>query len=149
MKDITFHLEKFKDVIHEALPLVESHYKEIAHYQDIPLEPDIDLYIKMEDAGIIKVFTARIEGELIGYAVFIIKQNPHYKNSLQAIQDVIYIDPKSRGFGFRFITWIDIQLASMGVQVAYQHVKAAYNFGPMLERIGYKLIDHVYGRRLD
>jgi|6_EtaG_2_1085325.scaffolds.fasta_scaffold02539_2 hypothetical protein len=148
MSELIYQLEKFGDVIDEALPLVIKHYNEIAHYKDIPLDPDTDMYVKMEKLGILKVFTARKSGELVGYAVFIVKPNPHYKTSVQAIQDVIYIDPACRGFGHKFIIWIDLQLKDMGVKVAYQHVKVAYNFGPMLERIGYKLIDYVYGKRL-
>lgn len=148
MTDVKFQKELFKDVYEEAIPLVQKHYDEIAHYKDIPLDPDIEVYKKMEDAGIVRVFTARKAEKLIGYAVFIVKYNPHYKASLQAIQDVIFIDPQSRGVGKKFIQWADEQLfTNDNVQVVYHHVKTAHNFGTMLERMGYTLIDLIYGRR--
>lgn len=148
MCEITFQKELFTDVIDEAMPLIEKHYNEIAHFKDIPLDPDIELYKKVEDAGVFHVFTARMDGILVGYAAYFVKPNPHYKTSVQAVQDVLYVDPDHRGFGKKFIDWIDLHLSSMGVQATYQHTKAAYNFGPLLERLGYVLVDHIYVRRL-
>jgi len=134
----------------EAYPLIIEHYKEISNFHDIKLDPDFEIYKAVEDAGTLRVFTARDDsGTLIGYAVFIVKSNIHYKSSLQATQDVIFIKKKNRGTGMKFISWCDEQLKSEGVQVVYHHVKVKQNFGPALERLGYELIDLIYGRRLD
>tara|TARA_Y100001970_G_C14159061_1_gene817406 strand:- start:1207 stop:1314 length:108 start_codon:yes stop_codon:yes gene_type:complete len=35
MSGLKFQEELFKDVYQEAMPLVEKHYAEIAHYKDI------------------------------------------------------------------------------------------------------------------
>lgn len=139
------------ELCEELLPLLVKHYKEVAHYQDIELDPDFDAYMAMDKAGILRVFTARRGRELIGYSIYILKRNAHYKGSLQALQDILFIDPKKRGFGAKFILWCDQKLKAEGVQVVYHHVKVKpeLNFGPMLERFGYELIDQVYGRRLD
>lgn len=144
-----FARERFQDTIDEAMPLVTAHYDEIAHFKDIPLDPDHVMYAALEDAGVLRVFTARTdEDQLIGYAVFFVRPNIHYKTSLQAAQDVIFIHPNHRGTGGKFILWCDEELRKEGVQAVYHHVKAAHNFGPMLERFGYQLIDLIYGRRL-
>jgi GNAT superfamily N-acetyltransferase len=145
-----FKRERFDDVFEESLPLLEKHWKEIAHFQDIALEPDRAGYSKVEEAGALRVYTARDEaGVLVGYCVYFVRHNLHYKSSLQASQDVLYIDPTRRGFGREFLKWCDEQLKSEGVQATYQHVKAAHNFGPMLERQGYQLVDLIYAKRLD
>jgi GNAT superfamily N-acetyltransferase len=133
----------------ELYPLFELHYKEIAHHKDIPLSPEKDLYFRAEEAGMLRVYTARDNGEAIGYAWFFVKTNPHYSTSLQAQQDIIFIHPERRGFGAKFIAWCDEQLAAEKVQAVYHHVKQAHNFGPLLERMGYKLVDLIYTRRLD
>lgn len=133
----------------EALPLLDLHYKEIAHYLDIPLKPNFEGYFNAEDSGALRVFTARKEGKLIGYAIFFLKHNLHYSSSLQAAQDILFLHPGHRGTGGRFIKWCDTQLQAEGVQAVYHHVKAAHNFGPLLERMGYSLVDHIYARRLD
>lgn len=134
----------------EAMPLLKLHYIEVAHYQDIELDPDIDQYERMENAGAIRCFVARDElGLMVGYAVFFIRHNIHYRKSLQAVQDIIFIDPKKRGFGTEFIQWCDEQLKIEGIQAVYQHVKIQHDFGPLLKRLGYEPIDVIWGRRLD
>lgn len=138
-------------VIDELLPLFEGHYLEIAHYQDIVLAPDRDFYLNAERLGLLRLFTVREFSEIMGYAVFMVNKNPHYKFSLQASQDILYLAPKVRGGmnGYRFIKWCDEQLKNEGVQVVYQHVKKKHDFGPLLERMGYRAVDTIYGRRLD
>ncbi len=134
----------------ELAPLLYTHYKEIAHYQDIPLKPAFDQYIASDEAGILRVFTNRDDkGLLIGYAIYFVRHNIHYSTSLQAVQDVLFIHPERRGSGMRFIKWCDEELKREGVQATYHHVKTKHNFGPMLERMGYRLVDLVYARRLD
>ena len=77
--------------------------------------------------------------------------NIHYQDSLQALQDVIYVDRELRGNGIgkEFIKWCEEQLRADGVQAIYQHVKNKHNFGPMLETMGYELVDLIYAKRLD
>lgn len=147
--DISFQTESMKTLFTYAPDLIKKHYDEIAHYQDIPLSIDEEAYSKLEETGLLKCFTARKDNEIIGYSIYITKRSARYTTSLQAFQDVIFIDPEKRGFGMKFINWCDGELKKLGVQVVYHHVKAKHNFGPGLERMGYELIDHVYGKRLD
>ena len=133
----------------EIKPLISEHWEEIAHFKDIPLDPDFDLYQKIQDSGNIRVFTVREEDKLVGYALFFTKVNLHYKSSNQAVQDILFIHPDHRGCGAKFIIWCDEQLKAEGVQAVYQHMKAKHNFGEMLERIGYELQDLIYVRRLN
>lgn len=151
MSSAQFELERFASIEREVGPLFRKHYLEISSNQDIELAPDLDLYRELCDRGIMKCFTARDleDNELIGYAFFFVKHNLHYQHSLQAVQDIIFIDKSRRGFGSEFISWCDEQLKAMGVQVVYHHVKAAHNWGPVLERKGYKMIEYIYSKRLD
>lgn len=147
-----FGREKAHQFIQEALDLFSTHWGEVGHYRDIPLEIDFEMYNKMEDAGVLRIYSARDdENQIIGYSFYLIKNNAHYKSSLQASQDIIFIHPEKRGFGKEFINWCDDELRKEGVQVVYHHVKAKkeLNFGPMLQRLGYELIDEIYGKRLD
>lgn len=151
----------------EALPLLHKHWEEIAHYSDIPLDPDRPVYEASQDAGILRVFTARDDSTddasyvsdatftrrvkpLLGYAIFFVRPSPHYKGSVQAAQDVLYLDKSVRGgTGYKFIAWCDDQLRAEGVQAVYHHVKAAHDFGKLLERQGYELVDKIFAKRLD
>lgn len=145
----TFQKESVAQVIGEIEPLLHKHWHEIAHYKDIPLNPDWSRYIQVEEAGALRVFTVRKNEKLIGYCVYLLNKNMHYKDSLQALQDILFIDPEHRGGGMKFLKWCDEQLRLEGVQAVYQHIKLKHNFGPMLERLGYELVDLIYAKRLD
>ena len=148
-----FQRERILEVWQEAVPLMQKHWEEIAKYKDIPLDPDPVIYAAAESSGFLRCFTVRDPGgKLVGYAVYMVRHAPHYRGSLQAIEDVIFLDPSVRGkmVGIRFIDWCDRQLRGEGVQVTYHHVKKDHAaLGRILEHLGYELSDLVYARRLD
>lgn len=145
-----FQRENVKNIWSEILPLFEQHWAEIAHYKDIPLDPDYDFYLKADELGMLRVFAAREAGVLIGYCVYFIRPNPHYRQHRYGVQDVLFVRKDRRGrFGLKFIDWCDGQLRAEGVSVVTQHVKVARDFGAALRRLGYELVDYVYCRRLN
>lgn len=149
-----FLREKMSMELVEAFkPLVEKHYREVAHYQDIPLTVNWNQYIALENLGVFRAFTVRNTANvLVGYAWFFVKNNLHYWNSIQAVQDVLFLEESERGngTGTKFIAWCDDQLRAEGIQAVFHHVKSKANFGPkILEPQGYELIDLIYGKRLD
>lgn len=146
-----FQRETALAVFNEIKPLLLKHWEEVSFYKDIALDPDYDAYAKMDELGILRVYTARDEDNvLIGYAVFFVRTNPHYKQSLQAVQDIIFIDPEKRGFGVKFILWTEKQLAEEGVQVIFHHIKTKTPHTiDLFRRLGYENIDLILGKRLD
>lgn len=148
---VSYSLESLSpELLTEVEPLLAMHSKEVSHYPDIPLDPDYEGYYQIQDRGGLRVFVARDERKvLIGYSVFFIRRGMHYRSSLQAYQDILFIHPERRGFGMRFIDWCDGVLRTEGVQVVYQHLKFAADFSKMLERLDYEKIDMIMGRRLD
>lgn len=141
------------NLFREMSPLLEAHWEEIAHFKDIKLNPDWERYLKAEQADALRIFTAREDdNQLIGYIVFFIANNPHYAQSKQAQQDVLFLrkDKRKTGLGRDFILWADEMLRSDGVDVVYHHVKAAkeLDFSPLLESIGYHFVDKILARRL-
>jgi GNAT superfamily N-acetyltransferase len=144
-----FSQEKWVDYISEAMPLLTKHWLEISNYKDIILNVDHNYYQTMEDEDSLRIFTARDEAtnEMVGYLLYTVGYNPHYKDSLQASVDVVYIDPERRGFGMKFMKWCDERLKQEGVEIVYHHVKLAHDFGPVLKRMGYKPIETIYGKR--
>lgn len=152
---LSLHRESFSEtLLGEMLPLLRCHWAEVAHYTDIPLEVDASVYHASEANRALRIFTLRDHrwspGTLVGYAVYFVRANPHYASSVQAVQDVIYVDPTCRGgAGAKLIRFADEQLAAEGVQAVYHHVKVAHNFGALLERMGYVAVDVIYAKRLD
>lgn len=150
---VTIQREPFtRELFEEAFPLLSLHWREIAHYDDIALNPDVERYLGLEQADVLRVFTARAGGALVGYACFFVSCNGHYSDSLQALQDILYVDPGWRcsTIGLRLIRACDEALRVEGVQLVLQHVKEAHPaLAVILERMGYERIDVIYGRRLD
>jgi GNAT superfamily N-acetyltransferase len=131
--------------------LLVRHWREIAHYQDIPLEVDYPVYEAAEAAGKLRIFTVRLDGELVGYSCYFVNSNPHYKSSVQAVQDVLFLAPEYRkaAIGRQLIAYADVRLAAEGVQVTYQHSKAALPIDALLKRQGYEFIERIWAKRHD
>ena len=153
MKPVTFRREPISALWVELWPLLVAHWEEIATWPDIRLDPDTDAYEAMDTAGMLRTYTARDEqqGTLVGYASYVVRTHLHYQQSKQAVQDVLFLraDYRHGKTGQRFLEHADAALAAEGVQVVYQHVKTAHNFGPLLERIGYEHVENVYAKRLN
>jgi GNAT superfamily N-acetyltransferase len=136
----------------ELLPLLAAHYQEIASDQDILLDIDFQKYLAMERLGILKVYTARVDDVLIGYAAFVVAPNPHYLGSKQAKNDVLYVAPEHRRgrVGMRLLQFCDKQLTALGAQISWHHQKIAHPaLGRLLKHLGYEEREIVWARRLD
>lgn len=137
------------ELIDEGLPLLQAHYDEIARFKETPLEIDREQYLAAERIGMVRCFTAREGGRLIGYANYFIRSHPHFKSTIHALSDILYISPERRGiFGSYFLRWCEQELRIEGCNYIYQSVTTKYDFGQLLERIGYMKIDSTYGKRL-
>jgi len=154
---ILYQRELFDAFYLEALPLLERHRLEIAHFPDIPLDVDTDRYRNAEQAGVLRIYTARLNHgpsgplTLIGYAVFLLQHNPHYQSSLQAVEDVLYVDPDQRRgrTGIELIRFSEAALKREGVQAVYHHVKLAHpTLGILLAKEGYESIETIYVKRI-
>lgn len=150
-RGLYFQAERPSDCFEEVKPLLELHADELRHYRDIPLEPDWAAYQAMEDRGELRAFSARDCGRLVGYAVFFVRPNHHYRSSLQAHQDILYVHPAYRTgtTGLRLIWLAEKRLAAQGVQVVYHHAKRTNKTGELLGRLGYDLVDEIWAKRLD
>ncbi len=155
---ITYQVEKWDDCYEEAIPMLEAHYVEIATDKSIkPLDPDLDRYQAMEEAGVLRIFTVRItavdaetddtillgRGRLIGYFVSIIMKGLHYQQTTLAINDIMYIDPAYRGgtVGYRMMKGAAADLKNLGADILTIHMKTDYPFRSLLEKLDYHLTE--------
>jgi GNAT superfamily N-acetyltransferase len=145
---VAFARELWKDAHPEILRLAKIHFAEIYHFKHLKLDVNVEGYSAMEEAGSLRVFSARSNGVLVGYATVLVNPSLHCKTSLQAVQDALFVHPEHRGFGRKFVAWCDEQLCAEGVEIVFQHVNAQHDFSSMLERLNYELVDKVYARRL-
>lgn len=144
-----YTIEKLADYVEEMKKLSELHYEEVAPYDDIPLNPDWERLTALERHGVLEFYAMKNSGKLVGYAMFLVGKSMEYKDSTQASMTNIFIHPRHRGRGYRFISWCDEQLKKLDVQVVYHHVKAKNDYGVLLKRLGYDIMNIEYSKRLD
>lgn len=148
--------------------LLVDHWREIAHYSDVPLKPDWDRYRQAELNDALRIYVL-VHGDidlagyqhsvasfvanstLIGYAVYFLPVHPHYSSTKFAVQDILYLEKEFRrgSKGKALIKHSEDELRAEGVKVIQQHTKIKHNIGPLLERMGYEPMDVIYTKRLD
>jgi GNAT superfamily N-acetyltransferase len=150
---ISFSRETLSEsLLEEMKPILEEHYREIAHYQDIPLQPNWKAYWDAHAQNRLRIYIARFHGVMIGYDVVVTQPNAHYETSRQASQDVLYVlkEHRMEGIGRKLVRFTNEQLAAEGVQVMNHHVKVAHPaLGHVLETEGFELVEYIYSKRLD
>ncbi len=146
---ITYRDERYCQCINEIVPLFTNHWKEIANHQGvIPLDPDFDKYQNVEDNNMLRIYTARDDGKLIGYFISFVSPHMHYKSTIYALNDIMYIDPSYRGstVGFRLIKGAMVDLKSnCGVDKLVIHMKVTHEFRKLLTKLGFCLEEENWG----
>lgn len=150
---ITIQRETVDQCVGDIPPLLQAHWEEVALYRDeVPLSPQFDRYRAIEKTGRLVVITARYEGALIGYSVFIINQHLHYSTCRVASNDVLFLVKdyrKGSDAGRRLIRASEVLLSSMGVQRMTWHIKPKNDWSPILVRMGYEREEIIMGKLLE
>jgi len=145
---ITFQVERFADSYHEARPLLDAHWAEVALNQDlIKLEPDIGLYLQIEQQGGLHIVVCRRDGRLVGYHCSFVKPHIHYLGSLTAFVDIYYLHPDLRAMprvAYRLFQTVHRTLHSRGVQRIITPTKIHLDKTPFLQSLGYREIERVH-----
>jgi GNAT superfamily N-acetyltransferase len=147
VNEITFQEEGFDAVDEHFFDLFQQHYEEIAWRKDkIKLNPDMEKYKLLADQGLAKMYTARENGELIGYAIWFIVRHMHYKNTLKAMNDILYVAPEKRGgmLGVNLIRHCENELIRLGVHTIGMHIKKSLDWGYIAERMGFEPVETLY-----
>jgi GNAT superfamily N-acetyltransferase len=139
-------LSSFKE---EAQVLLKEHWEEIAlNKTKVKLNPDWDAYEALYLSGQLGIYTARKDSKLVGYFAVIAAPNPHYKDHIFAVNDVIYLSPEHRkGFvGAKLIKFAEKDLKELGVSVLVINTKVHKPFDSLMEHLGFGLIERVYSK---
>lgn len=142
---IEYAQERFADAIDEARPLLVRHWTEVARNKEaVPLDPNYDRYIKMEEMGLIRVYTARHMGAMVGYACYFVLPHLHYQQDLWAVSDILWLAPECRkGFaGIGLLRFVEQSLREEKVSVMHTTGKVEHPaLLAILERLGHKHIE--------
>lgn len=108
-----------------AEDLLRAHWREVAHdHDEIPLAIDHDRYRMLADAGVVYILTLSDGPMLVGYNVFFVMPHPHYRTTLHASNDIVYVKPEYRGeAGIRLILEAEKRLRARGKVKLIYHSK--------------------------
>lgn len=146
----TYQEEKLADILEELKPLLQEHYKEIALYQDdIKLDPDYDLYLLMEEQGTLHVYTVRSD-QLVGYCITFVREHPHYKSDLYAVNDIVYVHPDHRHTEVAPVMLQNLEtiMQERGVSVMTFHMKTYKTFEALMDFSGFDKVEYLYSKLL-
>jgi len=146
-----FAEENFYEVLQEIAPLLHEHWQEIALNKDeVPLSPVWDIYKNLFDGGKLKVITAREDGKLVGYTVYIVAPSLHYASELFADADIFWLAPEYRKgmTGLKLFRYAEAVLKEAGVTQIFNKIKLHFDIGKVFERMGYSAVERVYSKRV-
>lgn len=116
---ITFGWANLETLLGEGLEdITIQNFEEVEPHKDaIPLAIDWDHLRQSEKIGTYRVVAAHVDGELVGYDSFFINRHTRHKETIVAVNDVIYLIPEMRQgmVGARQVRESDRLLAEAGV----------------------------------
>jgi hypothetical protein len=123
------------------LPLFQADFKEMVT-EDEPLDPDWALFGRYEMAGLLKLYTVRAAGVVVGYNLFTLGPSLLQKTVFRANCVALWLHPAYRAgrVGIRLIKGAEEGLRADGVQKVRYGVHLNYMGGAvvrMVERFGY------------
>lgn len=149
--NISFKRERGQSLIPELKRLLPLHWEEIGlNHLDVPLDPDFDSYIAIENAGQLYVATVRDDDLLVGYWIGFVKGHLHYKSTLHAIADIYFVEKTYRknGVGLKFFQWLEEDLKSLGVKKIFTGCKVNNDHTALFEHLGFTQSDKMFQKIL-
>lgn len=146
---IKFSVESLHDCLEELEPLLKEHHKEIALYQDrVPFNPDYERYLDLEESGELHTVVAREDGKVVGYYMSFLVPHIHYKDTLYAINDVVYLEPRVRhsSIAQHMIEYVEENLKELGVSVITLHMKTYLPFEGLARKLGFEKVEYIYSK---
>jgi GNAT superfamily N-acetyltransferase len=151
---VLFAVERLADVWPEAEPLTRPHWDEIAKNKGLlKLNPDLEKYERLDAGNHLLLVTARADGKLVGYCLWIIIAHPHYKHVHAAEEDLHFLLPEyrsggrygeGRGYGFELLRAARDAAIARGARLLAMREKVCHEHPALMEALGFVPTDIVY-----
>jgi GNAT superfamily N-acetyltransferase len=138
---------KFLEEFEQLFPL---HYEELCVTKEFMYEPDYEAYRRIANAGMLRCITCRHYTELIGYIIFFVSPNLHYKSCMTATEDIYFVRKEYRKgrIGIKLFQYAESVLKDRGVQRIVVNTKIHLDNSRLFEYLGYKQTDKVFTKML-
>ena len=139
-----YRQEFLDDVRGEVEALIQDHYDEVYPVRDVfDWDMDWDSYEKLEEHGLLRIFTARDDGKLVGYIWILITPNLHSKGSVLACDDGLFVakDYRGKSVAKDLIQFAEMCLKEDGLKVFHIVGTTEKPIDALMQRMGYTAIE--------
>jgi GNAT superfamily N-acetyltransferase len=143
--------ECLANVKEDIKPLIEKHWEMVALNQGtIKLNPNWKEYARLDADGVLRAFTARKDGQLVGYCVLTVSQSIHYSDHVFANNDVTFVLPEHRegATGYKLLKFAEDHCKDNGISLLNINTKVHIPFDNLLIGMGFDLIERIYSKFL-
>jgi hypothetical protein len=144
---LTYQVEPWSQALPEMMGLFAAHWDECAADKDkIGLDLDLDQYAEMERQGKLHLITARKNGQLVGYYVWIVGTLRHYRTVLAGLGDLYWLRKDCRKWfgGIRLFLVSEKHLKSLGVKKLFSVSTSRGPVDRLFIRLGWMKTETVY-----
>jgi hypothetical protein len=147
---LTFTEESITEIWHDAIPLMVANHNEVGGLPAKHFDPSLSSFQKIEAAGFLRTYAARLGEDLIGYAVFAVLPHITYPSLVMATAHVVYVMPKHRGRrAIRFLRWVKDQLKADGADYWGLQNPVSHDWAGTLRMLGLAPMETFYVGRLE
>lgn len=149
---ITYQQESLHTIKREVETLSQLEWEEVNHFKDIfPLDIDWELYYKLEDLGLFKVFTVRDDKTLVGYFSVIASPALHSSGRFRVGNDALFLhkDYRKNFIGVKLIQFVEQCLREDGFHQLQITFTEKNDITPMLNWLGYEKVETKFEKRLN
>lgn len=142
----SFKRSTYDDV--KSTGLFEEHWAELPNYGEATLSTSDDIYRDHEENGRLALFVAEDEGEPVAYAGFFLHSSLTSFEMLQATNHALFMKAhlRGKGFGLRFMQFIEQELKSMGVETYTLQFKPHAVPNSFLAALGVEMTEVTFGK---
>lgn len=140
---LTYQTELLSNIMDEVKSLILHHWRDVSDGSEGEPDPQWDTMLKLEEQGIWKTITARDEGKLVGYIMFIVAPHLHYRKILVAHDDAFFMlrDYRKGHNGIKLFQYAEQYLREIGVNRITYHEKTRAPLGKFLAYLGFRNVE--------
>lgn len=151
---VTFRKTTVTEALASGLEdLAARHCAEVEPFQDrFPINIDWLVYLAEERRGMLKTMGAWNNGDMVGYAAYLVHEPTHRKGSVWADNRGLFIAPEFRGHGPELMAHGEQMMRDLGVGAIRVDIKVANstrnkrhaNLEAVMARMGFSPLDRVF-----
>ena len=131
--------------------MADEHRQEIvSDLEKMRVDPAIDQYLQMEQAGMLLMLRADDDAGLVGYSTNVIHRHLHHQSIVVCQNDLLFVTKQHRKgrTGLKLMQTTIDHAKDMGATMMLWHAKQGSNLDKLLQRQGYAAQDVTYSREI-